>query len=104
MTLDRLKSLLALPALIIGAIVAIWGAFGWVDRLVGTDKRLQAHVAAEALYHKNADSTLRDLHSHITDQARWQEAQLRGECIENYRSDLARQGLIAKRRQLGIEP
>lgn len=103
MTLARVKELLGLPAVIAAALLAVWGAFDWLKRIVGADQRLTVHIVAETVYHKRSDSAVKELGGHATDLERLLESMVRGECLENPRADLARQGLLAKCRQLGIE-
>lgn len=99
MTFERFKQVVAIPGLIMGAVMAI----AWLVTLLNTGKRLDGHVVQESVYHRLSDSALRELHGHATDNEKLLEALARGECIENPRADLARQGLLAKCRQLGID-
>lgn len=110
MTLAKFKELAALP----GAVVALLVALAWLLTLMNTGKRLDGHVVQESTYHRNtrtrdsayrrkADSVMIELHTHLVEFEKLQEAQIRGECLENPKADLARQGLLVKCRALGIE-
>lgn len=107
MTLARFKELAALPAILVGMLVAL----GYLLSLQSTGKRLGDHVVQESTVHRRdfaarrrTDSAVAELDEHAEDLGRLVEALIRGECIENPTKDLARQGLLAKCRALGITP
>lgn len=104
---DKVKTYLGIIAALGGAVAVILGAAGWILRISDVPAKLDGHVSAETTYHKVSDSTTKgaigELHGHTTDLEKLLESLVRGECIENPRADLARQGLLAKCRQLGID-
>lgn len=104
---EKVKHYLGIIIALGGAVAVILGAAGWIIRISGVPERLDGHVSAETTYHKVSDSTTKgaigELHGHTTDLEKLMESLVRGECIENPKADLARQGLLAKCRQLGIQ-
>ncbi len=103
MTADRVKAYLGIIAALGGAVAVLVGAFGWIQRISGTPAKLDGHIVAETTYHHKSDSTVKELDGHAEDLERLLETLVRGECIENPKKDLERQGLIRKCRLLGIE-
>ena len=99
------------PAYILAAITAIgvlMGAFGFGFSTPGnkwTEHDVQ-HVAEELIHSDNwasMDVALTQINDRHMEQQVLVEAIVRGECIENPRENLERQGLITKCRELGIE-
>jgi hypothetical protein len=103
MTVARAKEVLALPALIVGGLGALFTGAVWLLGFLQTPKRLEIHMVTEKVYHDSSGKAVSELHSHAQDQERLLEALIRGECIENPKKDLARQGLLGKCRALGID-
>ena len=103
MTLARFKELVALPAIIIGGLAALWTAGLWLFGFLQTPKRLESHMVSEKVYHDSTSKKAVELDKHAEDQERLLESLIRGECIENPKRDLARQGLLTKCKALGID-
>jgi hypothetical protein len=102
MTLQRITQALGVPALLMGALGVLFTLVAWLLRINGVPEALQGHLVAEKQYHDSSAKVITDLDTHAEDQERLLEAIVRGECIENPRENLARQGLLAKCRALGI--
>lgn len=94
-----LKIALAVPA---GA-AAIYGTFTFLDRIIRMPERMDQHVTLSRAVHDSAQKVAAELHEHALDQEKLLEGMVRGECIENPKANLARQGLLVKCRALGIE-
>lgn len=102
MTTERLKYWLGIPAAVVGALLAIYGAFTFVDEIVRTPERLDTHIVRARVIHDSTWKATNEIHKHAEDQEKLLEGIVRGECIENPKANLARQGLLAKCRDLGI--
>lgn len=100
---DRLKFWLKIVLGVPAAAAAIYGMFTFVDRIVKTPERLDAHVVEAKVVHDSARKYDDELHAHAEAQEKLLEGLVRGECIENPKADLARQGLLKKCRDLGID-
>jgi hypothetical protein len=87
----------------IGAVAALYGAFTFIHDIVETPRRLATHEAISRVVHDSARQADDELHEHAETQEKLLEAIVRGECIENPKANLARQGLLNKCRQLGID-
>lgn len=99
------------PAWVLGAVTAIavlLGAlgFGWSTPGSKWNEHDVQHVAEELIHSDNwaeMDGALTQINDRHMEQQVLVEAIVRGECIENPRENLERQGLITKCRELGIE-
>lgn len=90
-----------------GAIALIVSAITYFGFNVQTPKdSLDKHVAyaekEHAAFELKIDSVSKQA-EHVSHVEELIEGMLRGECLENPRENLIRQGLIAKCRELGIE-
>ena len=110
---DKIKitEWIKVPAYVLGAITAIavlMGAlgFGWSTPGNKWSAHDVQHVAEELIHSDNwasMDVALTQINDRHMEQQVLVEAIVRGECIENPRENLERQGLITKCRELGIE-
>lgn len=109
MTTERLKYWLGIPAAVVGALLAIYGAFTFVDDIVKTPERLHQHQVASDTTHKALLATLQVLQDEsragrreVRAVGRRVNGIVRGECIENSKRDLEKQGLIPTCDSLGV--
>lgn len=97
MSLLKLEKLSSKIVAIGGAITVIGGIIAYFGfEILTPTAKLQKHIEREQSYHQSLDSLARHTDEHL-------EGLLRGECIENPRENLARQGLLGKCKELGIE-
>lgn len=108
---SKLSDWVKWPAWVLGAITAtaiLLGAFGFGFSTPGEkwDEHDVQHIAEELIHSDNwasMDNALSEINDRHMEQQTLVEAIVRGECIENPRENLERQGLITKCRELGIE-
>lgn len=85
---------------VIGTIIALFGF-----QIISPSESLSMHVQTDSVVHSaiqaQIDST-EQATQHIEHIEMLLESILRGECLENPRDNLARQGLLAKCAELGI--
>lgn len=108
MNLDKMKSTPVVVAIVV-ALITIVGWFGGVVKMPG--QVMDEHVRSSRADH---DSLRLGIDKSMQKGVKVEEGQvelkalmeglIRGECLENPRIDLGRQGLLPKCRQLGIEP
>jgi hypothetical protein len=100
----RLKELLTWPAIIVSAILAIGTFIAFFGFDVQTPvERLQSHIEIEQDFHDSTAKVVTELDRHSEDNEALLESLIRGECLENPRENLIRQGLIKKCTDLGID-
>jgi len=104
MNTGRIKELLSLPTLIVGAAIALATIFAFWGSVLKTPERLDEHIQLEMRVHALLDSSVSEIDEHSEDAESLLNSLIRGECIENPRENLARQGLIVKCQELGITP
>jgi hypothetical protein len=104
---DKIKSWLTLPTILVSAIVAVGtiiSIFGF--SVESPESKLKEHIVKSAELHaqqqRQIDSTAAES-EHIKHVEGLLESLLRGECLENPRENLARQGLLVKCKELGID-
>lgn len=97
------KWLLGVPAVAVTVLTVLYTAIAWVIRVGDVPAQLSQHQLAEKQYHDSASIRLREVDAHAESTQQMIEAVVRGECIENPREDLARQGLLKTCRALGID-
>jgi hypothetical protein len=100
--IDRFKLWIGIPAAVIASLAAVYGAFTFIKEIADTPERLEAHEATSRVVHDSAKRFDDELHAHAEAQEKLLEGLVRGECIENPKADLARQGLLRKCGDLGI--
>jgi hypothetical protein len=90
-----------------GAVVLIGSVVAYFGFQVQTPSdTLGKHIAASEKEHAAINEKLDSVDTqsqHIIHVEELLEAMLRGECLENPRENLARQGLLTKCKELGIE-
>ncbi|KKN10737.1 hypothetical protein LCGC14_1033590 [marine sediment metagenome] len=92
------------PAAIAGGsvgVVIVATAFGF--SVTGPGAVMAEYQEEHVVEHVIIDDTLTDIDRHMEAQQILLEAVVRGECIENPKENLQRQGLIEKCSELGIE-
>lgn len=104
---DKLKNLLSVPVLVVSAcaaLITIVTVFGF--RVESPESQLKEHIIKSSELHMKQqlqlDSTAANV-QHVEHVEDLLESLLRGECLENPRENLARQGLLVKCKELGIE-
>lgn len=93
-----LVPLVTLLGIAVAAVVWLGGA------VQSPGERLTAHEAAAKAFHDTLQTTLKEAHKHDEAIESLLEGMVRGECLENPRANLARQGLLPKCLELGISP
>lgn len=92
---------------IAGAIVVIGGFVAYMGFKIQTPaESLDKHIIQENVTHDIMDTKLDSVKGgieHLEHVELLLEGLLRGECLENPRENLARQGLLTKCKELGIE-
>lgn len=88
----------------ISAIAVIAGVVVNAARVMETPKLLQAHIAAESTWRAGMTALAAQSSRLEAGDRVMLEALVRGKCLESSRENLARQGLVLKCRELGIEP
>lgn len=101
---DRVKELLQWS----GAILTLFMVIGAFFAFFGIDvqspaQRLQTHIQAEKEFHDTTSKNIAELDKHEEDNEVLLQSMVRGECLENKRENLIRQGLIQKCKELGVE-
>jgi hypothetical protein len=92
------------PATLAGGsigVVIVASAFGF--SITGPGAVMAEYQEEHAVEHVVINDTLSDIDRHMVSQQILLEAVVRGECIENPKENLQRQGLIEKCSELGIE-
>ena len=84
-----------------GGLMIIAGVFGF--SITGPGAVMAVFKVEHAVEHVIIDDTLAGIDRHMEAQQILLEAVVRGECIENPKENLQRQGLIEKCKELGIE-
>lgn len=89
-----------------GAVVVIGGLIAYLGFQVQTptqtlDKHLAQEEKTHAAFDIKLDSTAKGV-EHVEHVEELLEGMLRGECLENPKENLARQGLLKKCEELGI--
>lgn len=99
------------PAYILGSLVALGIlmtalGFGWSTPGSRWDVHDVQHVEEKVILDEHfgkMDTAMAEMNDRHMEQQTLVESIVRGECIENPRENLERQGLISKCRELGIE-
>lgn len=102
MTWDTIPKWAKIVGGAVALIASLYGVFSFLDDIIKTPERLNAHVASSAVVHDSTWRAASELHEHAEQQEKLLEGLVRGECIENPKADLARQGLLRKCGELGI--
>ena len=89
------------------AVVLIGGAIAYLGFQIQTptetlDKHIATTEKTHAAFDIKLDSATKGI-EHVSHVEELLEGMLRGECLENPRENLARQGLLTKCKELGIE-
>lgn len=87
---------------VVAAILAIGAWFGFDVKMPG--HRFQEHVTQSDSVHRDLNARHDSGHAHDAEMEKLLEGMVRGECLENPRENLARQGLLPTCQKLGIEP
>ena len=88
----------------ISAIAVVAGVVVNVAKVMDVPTQLQSHITAESTWHANATTLAAQARRLEAEDRVMLEALVRGKCLESSRGNLARQGLVLKCRELGIEP
>ena len=105
MTLPHgLHHLTKLPVLVsvVGALIVVFAWFGGALELPG--ERMERHRRQSDSVHAALTAQQASAHSHDENMNSLIEGMVRGECLENPRENLARQGLLPTCQKLGIQP
>lgn len=97
---DALKKAPVLVSTVV-ALLAILTWFGFKVQMPGD--RLDKHVQDAERVHTELVTRQDSAHAHDEVMQELLEGMARGECIENPKEDLARQGLLTTCRKLGID-
>lgn len=98
--IDSVKKAPAAVATVV-AVVTVLAWFGFKVQFPGD--RLDKHLMESDKAHAAIASRQDSAHAHDETMQALLEGMARGECIENPKEDLARQGLLSTCRRLGIE-
>jgi hypothetical protein len=95
---------MTIPVGIVSTAVALGAIFAFLGIKLNTPaEQMNSHIVQEQTYHKIQADKSDSMNTHLEHTEELLEAMLRGECLENPRADLVRQGLIQKCKQLGID-
>ena len=108
--LETVKAWLSLPTIVVSCLVALGvliAAFGFrvqspAKQVELITTQINQHIMDEQSFHVNQTNKLDSTTSHTEHVETLIESLLRGECLENPRENLVRQGLIKKCQELGI--
>lgn len=84
------------------ACLAVLAWFGFRVQMPG--ERLESHLTASDSAHRAMEARFEAGHEHDEQMETLLQGMVRGECIENPRENLARQGLLPTCQKLGIVP
>lgn len=106
MILEKLTVMVAFKAAAIiaaglAAIAVILSAFGFAVATPGA--QLSEYKEVHVIEHTEIDSALLNIDRNMSQQMNLTEGLVRGECLENAYSKLARQGVLVTCKYLGIE-
>ena len=101
---QKIMGYLNWPVVIVTAMIAIGSIIGYFGFSVESPiQKFEVHVVEERQYHDSASAVTHELDEHVEETQMLINSLVRGECLENKKENLVRQGLIVKCRELGVE-
>lgn len=101
--LDKIKDVINIPSMVVSSAVAVFAVVAKLGiDIQGPTEKLNMHIQQEKIYHVEQTIKIDSTTLHVQHVEGLIEGILRGECIENKKENLIRQGLIEKCKELGI--